>query len=484
MKHLDLINEFRELLGQLRKEVESASAMQLYDTHKIAEQVICGVMRELYSLSHLRNLNSEQSNFPGIDLADDVARIAVQVTATTDLAKIKSTLETFLGHELHKNYDRVIVYVLTKKQSSYSQSAIDTITDGHFSFSATADVIDYQDLSARAAQVEPKELQKALNVLKDYLHGAPRGGIDEVFDPPAESSETLIANLLELYFPSIIYVGQVSNKIMEEHKKKRGRNLRDSIGKFCRETMMPIPSTYVAHNGNLISFFDLTQEGHPYRHVIEDGTVEELSAQDYFNIDEDHEKVFKSLLRFSLQHRLYSESVSWYNDDKLFVFLPRDSDGDVRQEAWHGERQATRTVFERKYNRKDPSKVFTQKHLAFSVDFHRFVDKWMMSITPTWFFSYGDEFRKSGYGYKSLSWLKRNENNRAVLNHFRFLTAWLKSIDTTNLFSSTDRTDSFLSFGDCLTLKGAPLLDEKLWEPLRNDLAQDNHPTMQSLFSR
>lgn len=482
MKHLDLINEFRELLGQLRHEVESASAMQAYDTHKVAEQVICGLLRELYALPNLHNLNADQANFPGIDLADDEARIAVQVSATADLGKVKDTLGTFLRHGLHKNYDRVIVYILTTKQASYSQSSIDAITNGQFSFSANTDVIDYRDLAERAAHASPKELLTAVNVLKAYLRGVPVGLADEDIDPPTEPSEVLTTNLVELYFPVKLYVAQVANEIMERHKAKRARNLRATVGEFCRNAMMPVPSAYVAHNGSLITFFDLTRSEHPYRHVIEDGTVEELSTQEYFQIDEDHERVFKSLLRFALQHRLYSERVAWYNDDKLFVFLPRETDGDVRQEAWQGERHATRIVYERKYNKKDASKVWMQKHFAFSVDFHWFGSSWLMSITPTWFFSYGENFKKSGYGYDSLSWLKRNENNRTVGNHFRFLAAWLKSIDTEDLFSDTAKDDAFLSFGDCIAMKGAPFLDETLWEPLPNESEQDDQHHIHKLF--
>lgn len=482
MKHLNLINEFQTLLAQLRREVESASAMQLYDTHKIAEQVICGVMRELYGFAGLRNLNAEHGNFPGIDLADDVGRIAIQVTATADLSKIKDTLKTFLKHGLHKRYERLIVYILTAKQGSYSQSAIDAITNGNFSFSADTDIVDYRDLSGRVPFASPVQLQAAVNVLKAYLRGIPVGLSDEDIDPPAEPSEVLTGNLVELYFPNVIYVAQVANEIMEKHRKGGARNLRRTVGEFCRQAMTPIPSPYVTYNDNLITFFDLNTADHPYRYVIEEGTAEEISAREFWGIDESHERVFKSLLRFSLQHRLYSERVAWYKDDKLFVFLPRDTDGDVRAEVWQGDRQSSRKVFERKYNKKNTSKVLTQKHLAFSVDFHRLASDWLMSIMPTWFFSYGGDFKKSGYSHTNLSWLKRKENNRAVLNHFRFLVEWLKSIDTDDLFSERGKRDSFLSFGDCVALKGAPFLDETLWEPLPDESEHDDPPSIQKLF--
>ncbi|HHW2311268.1 TPA: SMEK domain-containing protein, partial [Pseudomonas aeruginosa] len=111
MKILDLQNEFRELIAQLRHEIEAASAMGQFDAHKISENLMCGLLRELCGWTDLRNLNREQANFPGIDLADDTRRVAVQVTATADIGKVKYTLEQFLSRDLHQRYDRLIVYV-------------------------------------------------------------------------------------------------------------------------------------------------------------------------------------------------------------------------------------------------------------------------------------------------------------------------------------------------------------------------------------
>ena len=99
MKQLDLINEFRGLIAQLKTEVESASAMAMYDTHKLSENLMCKLLGSLCSYDSLRNLNRDKDNYPGIDLADDQARIAFQITATSDLTKVKHTLETFLKHK-------------------------------------------------------------------------------------------------------------------------------------------------------------------------------------------------------------------------------------------------------------------------------------------------------------------------------------------------------------------------------------------------
>jgi hypothetical protein len=272
--------------------------------------------------------------------------------------------------------------------------------------------------------------------------------------------------------------------LVERHGNRKPGRWRDTIREFNRELGTPVPSTYVVHSGALITFFDLTEPHSPYTHLVERGTEEALSSQDFWKIDEDHERVFKSLLRFSLQQRLFQEHVRWENDDRQFIFLPRPISPNQREEVWRGDKKSKRTVFMRQFNKKDPSKVFMQKHFSFSVDFNRFGDQWLMSITPSWFFSYGEDFKKSGFGHENLSWIKRQENNQAVMNHFRFVVAWLRSIDDEDLFSEGGAKDSFLSFGDSLSLDGAPALDESKWTPLTEVLSDESGANLQRLFGK
>lgn len=91
--------------------------MGLTDHNTIAEDLICGLMREVLGFRELRNLNAtERANFPAIDLADFGAKISVQVTGTASLSKIKGTLGKFVKHSLPCSFDRVIVYILSRKQ--------------------------------------------------------------------------------------------------------------------------------------------------------------------------------------------------------------------------------------------------------------------------------------------------------------------------------------------------------------------------------
>ncbi len=451
-----------------------------YDTHKVAEFALCGPFRELYGWTALRNVNSEEVNFPGIDLADDLARVAIQVTGTADLAKIKHTIEVFFDQGLDQKYDRLIIFILTKKQGSYSQSSVDADTNGRFSFSVTKDIWDYQDISAKAASATPQQLRAVVNHLTAYMRGIPVGLADEDIDPPTEPPESLLSNLVELYFPSTLHIAQMSADLLDRHGKRRPGQMRKTISEFNKDLRKPVPSGYVTHGKQIISFLDLTDPGSPFRHLIEPGTSEKHTPEDFLNTEPDRERVFKSLLRSTLQQRLYPEHVRWEHEDRQFIFLPREEDKDQRYIEWRGEKTATRAVFDRKYYKKDPSKILQQKHLSFAVQFLRFDDYWYMSITPSWYFSFGLNFYKSNYAFQSLSWIKRKESNQSVVNHFRFIATWLKTIDEETLFSPESHV-VLLSFGNMLTFDGAPSLDDSKWLPI-SDSSEEEDEVPRRLF--
>ncbi|ODB85279.1 hypothetical protein A3195_16910 [Candidatus Thiodiazotropha endoloripes] len=483
MKHQNLLNELRDALGQFAHQIEAAGAMQLYDINKISEDLICGLMRELFDLPNLKNLNAEKKkNYPGIDLADDTARVAIQVTATSGIDKIKGTLETFISHDLHNEYDRLIVYILGRKQASYSQGAIDKICDSKFSFLADRDVMDHRDLAEQSVKVTPKQLVSAVDIMHAYLRGIDGGLAEEDFDPSEDPMENVHLNLLELFFPPTLYIAQLNSDFIPSRKGRSQRNYRKHVQGKCREMEIRIPSGFEASAGNIITFYDLEDDNNPYSALIEKGTVEPIGSSEFCEIDEDHERIFKSLLRFTLQHRLYKEDVVWKHKDRLFVFLPRSEGDDVREESWRDKRQSTRKVFERKYNKNDPSKAFSQKHLAFSVEFLRTEDSWYVAITPDWFFSYGDNFHRSGYAQDNIKWLKRQEINLAVSNHFRFLSVWLKSIDEEDLFTPGEVSEKSLSFGGIATLGGHPSLDDSKWLPRHDRSEEEDMPQTGRLF--
>jgi hypothetical protein len=228
---------------------------------------------------------------------------------------------------------------------------------------------------------------------------------------------------------------------------------------------------------------NLENRHNPFENLIDEGTVTPISPKDFYSIDVDHERIFKSLLRFVLQQKLFRHRVLWKHQEGIFIFLPLDDKDDNRRENWTGHRFSTRTVFERKYNYKDHNKVLSTRHFAFSTDFLILNGKWYLSITPDWFFSYGDIYRRSGFSEKLLSGLKRLEKNRSVFDQFRFLSYWLSNLDSEDLFSTNEQSVSTLSFGNGVTFLNSPMLDESLWEPLTGSEIDEYSASTQNIFN-
>lgn len=470
MKHSELINQFREEIAKLSHEVESSVAMGHFDINKICEDVVCGLFRELYGFQNLRNLNGDEKlNYPGIDLADDEERVAIQVTSDKSLEKIKDTLKKVVSHDLRDKYDRFIIYNLTKRQSTYSEAAISQVCGSAIRFDSNADILDHRDISRKAANADPQRLKAAVDLLLSYTRGLDVGLADEDFDPPEEPPETLGTNLIEVYFPSTLFIAEILPEVLKGKKGGKLRNHRKGVGEFCRENGQPVPSDFEASEGRLITFHDLEAGDSPFRHLIDEGTVEAFSPGDYYDIDEDHERIFKSLLRFALQQKLYKQAVLWQHHERKFIFIPRRPRQNRRIESWTGQKASSRMVFDRKFKTAKKDEVLSTRHFAFGVDFMRLDGAWYMALTPDWFFSYGDEYRRSLYGDKLLSGLKRMEKNRSVYDQFRFLASWLEDIDRQDLFSDEGATAPSLSFTSPLKLSGGRSLDERLWEQLYVD---------------
>lgn len=464
MRHVKVLDQFREELTNVSREVETSVAMGHFDVNKICEDVFCGVFKELYGFANLRNLNEEeQKNFPGIDLADDIAGVAIQVTSDNTLAKVKDTIEKFIRNELHEKYDRLIVYILTRKQGSYSKEAIEKVSKGKIEFDVKSDILDFTDLATKATSIHPKNLKQAVDVLGAYTRGCDVGLADQDFDPPRESSEILAANLLEIYFPQTLYIAEILPEVFDG---KKVRNQRKQVGAYVRSLERSIPSDYEVHGGRLLTFHNLEVQNNPFSFLVDEGTVEPFQPNDFYSIDDDHERVFKSLLRFCMQHKLHKHRILWEFREKIFIFLPIEDTDNKRTETWVGQKKSTRTVFERKYKRNDPDKVLSTRHFAFSLDFLNRDDGWYVAITPDWFFSFGEGYRQSAYADKLLSGLKRMEKNRSVYDQFRFLCSWLSELDSDDLFSDEAQTLPQITFGQILEFGGARLLNEDLWEPL------------------
>lgn len=165
-------NRINELLARFVTQVKGSGSMGLTDLKKVSETILIPLLSEIFDYKNLENINyaEQNDNFPGIDLGDTVARVAIQVTSTSTIEKIKHTLTQFLKHRLNGDYDRCVVYILSEKQRSYSQKGIDRIVeDSGFNFDPKRDIWDFQTLLKEIANLPIDKVVKVEQILEKHF---------------------------------------------------------------------------------------------------------------------------------------------------------------------------------------------------------------------------------------------------------------------------------------------------------------------------
>lgn len=214
MELLTAQNRINQLLTGFVTEVKGSAAFGRTDINIVSENVLVPLLAEVYSLPNLRNLNfTERSNYPGIDLADDVARIAFQITASPGSDKVKDTLRKFVSHELYTKYDKLIVYILTEKQRSYGGTGYADIINGKFHFDPEQDVCDYRDLLKQVASFPIDRTHNILKILEDNFGTGNQGALfASCFHKVEDEFENIICKnfLFEFNGPSTNYIDLLS----------------------------------------------------------------------------------------------------------------------------------------------------------------------------------------------------------------------------------------------------------------------------------
>lgn len=93
MRSQNLQNRIAELFPIFDRQIEAHKAMGNTDINRIAETVLIPIFKEVYGYQNLKNLNQDNNNYPAVDLGDETAKIAIQVTATPDREKIVEQLQ-------------------------------------------------------------------------------------------------------------------------------------------------------------------------------------------------------------------------------------------------------------------------------------------------------------------------------------------------------------------------------------------------------
>lgn len=308
-----------ELSGIFAWQAKAYTASGNTDFNKVSEDVLVPLFRLIFTLPDLKNLNTEtKKNFPGIDLADDTAGIAFQVTATSDSQKIKDSLKTFVEKGFYNKYRRLIFYIITEKKESYPQKAFADIVQGTFEFNTGTDIIDFRDLVRVCNQFQMDKASKIYRILEANFG---RGDYSVFSDKQTGPSEEVYLNLVEISFPTKLYSADLLIDRNEIVQNARGAlKMKDPTRAIIRhyileQLKLDFFSGWHLYKNQLITFHNLHDEDTFLSRVIDEGSIESIETESFFvvnsNVDEDKERVFKTLLRKTLQEQLYQQNVEW-----------------------------------------------------------------------------------------------------------------------------------------------------------------------------
>ncbi|RVU04664.1 hypothetical protein EOE18_10925 [Novosphingobium umbonatum] len=462
MRQLNVENELRDVVSRIILQVELATAQGRTDINLALEDAFIPILKSVFNLPHLINLNRKQKNFPGIDLGDDYDRIAFQVTSTTALEKVKSTVTQFMSRSYYNTFDELYVLMLGRKQATYSQSAVDALLTSDFSFDCKKHIIDLGDILRMVGGLRLAAQERVLTEFKHIL-----GEVDAFNSIRAETIEAptaITTNLQQIKLPNAIYVAELTindKEVIARAKQElnyRGyAKSRKSVVKMALLLNDVLTDAWICYDNKLFSFIDI--QASDLISIVDEGTIERLDVADLADSDEvDNVNILKQLLWAETRQMLKGRNVRSHPKDGFFFFVPDEDGQELRKESWVGKASASRTVYAVKYQKKDPEKVLYHQHLSFDVTFSKLGGEWFAQIVPSWYYSY-DGFNRSYWHEKYLSKQKRLELNLSVRNAVRFVAFFLA-----NSSGADGGEEMPLEFGSLLQFDVGGEADETLDE--------------------
>lgn len=168
MNEQKILIDISSYLARLESQIRIMNKNEEVDINKHLENLLLNLFNITYGYN-LVNLNlSVMANFPSIDLGDKDRKIAIQITSTKTLAKVKDCIEKFYKYSLDSEYDKIIVFILGQKQMSYSLKTIEQVKNGRLSID-NIKIEDFSDLYGKIKELDFDTLKKIHRVLSDQF---------------------------------------------------------------------------------------------------------------------------------------------------------------------------------------------------------------------------------------------------------------------------------------------------------------------------
>lgn len=318
--------------------------------------------------------------------------------------------------------------------------------------------------------------------LEGELEKALKAEIDKKQNEYFNNTESVYSNLVKIVFPTHIYIADIDidkNAVKKYNKERKRRFFKPTSHDYAVSALfmknISFPHDWIVWDGKLITFYNLQDDSIGLTEIIDRGTAEQFSCDEFYSTSEDHLSQFKYLLKKCLETKLYKLKIKWIKDEKLFAFLPVQKDENDRWQSRSVEwtksvKRATRKVVEVKRNLKNKEEVFNMRCLSFRTGFENFDNEWYLSIKPEWVFLWSD-LKPCHLAFKNIQWLKKTERNMHVFNHFNFVLRYLQPSASESMFSEY-KDYPFLKIGNIERFDFAPVVPDSAWNNLEDPSAQ------------
>jgi hypothetical protein len=285
-------------------------------------------------------------------------------------------------------------------------------------------------------------------------------------------TEPVYSNLVKIQFPTHVYVADldIDKKAVKEFNKGRKRSFyKPSLHEYAISALymhnISFPHDWIVWDKKIITFHDLHNDSVGLTKIIDKGTAESFTCDEFYETSPEHLSQFKYLLKKCLEAKLHKLKINWIKEESLFAFIPTQKDAEgrwmSRNVSWSKtNKKATRKVVDVKRDLKNKDEVFNLKCLSFRSKFEFFDNEWFLAIKPEWVFLW-PSFKVCSLAFKNIQWLKKTERNMHVFNHFNFILKYLQPSDS-SLFSEFGDYP-FLKIGGIEKFDFAPIVVDDSW---------------------
>lgn len=206
MNQHQLLLSISKYLARFSEQIKILNANGEFSINIHAENVLIKILNIIFNCD-FENVNYvEGKNYDSIDLRDKNGMLAIQITATSKITKVKHTLTQFIKNGHSSNYKRLVILILTGRQERYSQDPLNKILQKKITFDQGKDIIDFSTLYVLLNSLN--DLSKILTI-KELLESQFR---DIIVDSEPISIKNF-TDLLNFLHPYIIENGKIFKQL-------------------------------------------------------------------------------------------------------------------------------------------------------------------------------------------------------------------------------------------------------------------------------